>query len=237
MEIFLSLVIPFFNEENRLRQSLPQILTFIHQQSFRTELILSNDGSTDQSLKVAAEILKDQPHLILSEPANQGKGTAVRRGMLAAQGKYILFSDADLSTPLSEILRFFPYFDQGFDIVIGSRALDRSKIEIRQAPLREGMGRIFNTIAQFLTFQGIQDSQCGFKCFTREAAQVLFALQKIPGFAFDAEILYLAQKKGYRIKEESVIWRNEPQSRVKLLSDPIKMFCDLVKIRLIHQKD
>ncbi|MSR76848.1 MAG: glycosyltransferase family 2 protein [Candidatus Omnitrophica bacterium] len=237
MEIHLSIIVPFYNEENRLRLSLPLILAFIRQQPFVTELILSNDGSTDHSMAVVSEILKNESYRVLSEPVNQGKGNAVKRGMLAAQGRYVLFSDADLSTPLEEILRFIPYFDKGYDIVIGSRSLASSKVEVHQNALRELMGRVFNLSAQCLTFKNIRDSQCGFKCFTQSAARALFSLQQIPGFAFDAEILYLAQKMGYRIQEEPVLWRNETQSRVKLFSDPIKMFWDLLRIRWIHRRN
>ena len=235
MEFFLSLVIPFYNEETRLQKSLPLIVDFIRAQSFSCELILVDDGSSDSSVRVIEEIMQRFSYQLLHNPVNQGKGNAVKRGMLAAKGKYILFSDTDLSTPLEEAVKFFPSFDEGYDIVIGSRALDRSKVEIRQNPLREFMGRVFNLFAQTLSFKGIQDSQCGFKCFTKKAAHTLFNLQKIPGFAFDAEILYLAQKKGFQIKEESVIWRNESQSRVKILKDSLKMFRDLFRIRWLHR--
>ena len=155
--------------------------------------------------------------------------------MLAAKGQYLLITDADLSTPIEEVRRFLRYLEAGDDIVIGSRALEDSKIEIHQSFYREIMGRVYNLIARAFSFKGIMDSQCGFKCFKSQVAKELFGLQKINGFSFDAEILFLAQKKGYKIREEPVIWRNSSQSRVQLIRDPIAMFFDLIKIRWIHR--
>jgi len=233
--IYLSVVIPAFNEEVRIGSTLDQVLFFLKQQPYSSEIIISNDGSQDQTIAVAKERLSSFESRIIGSDKNKGKGYAVRQGMLEARGRYVLFSDADLSTPIEEITGFLKALQEGYDIVIGSRALPESNIEIHQAPLREIMGKAFNVIARMFSFRDIRDSQCGFKCFKREVARDLFSRQKIDGFSFDAEILYLAQRRGYRILETGVTWRNSPQSRVSILSDPLRMFFEMLKIRRIHR--
>ncbi len=235
-EALLSLVIPFFNEALRFTKTLPEISRFFSSFPEKCELIFVDDGSTDASTDILAQNLQTIPYCLLRNPSNQGKGSAVRQGMLTAKGRYILFSDADLSTPLAEVLSFLPLLESNYDIVIGSRALSESRVEIHQNWMREFMGKVFNRIARLLSFRGIQDSQCGFKCFRRQTAHDLFSKQKLNGFAFDAEILYIAQKRNCRILEKPVLWRNEPQSRVHVLLDPLRMFIDLCKIRWIHRK-
>ncbi len=233
--IYLTVIIPAYNEEKRLPQSLASALIFLHTQSYAWEIIVSDDGSSDATVAKASEILKGSPHKIVTTAENRGKGHAVRQGVKAAQGKYVLYTDADFSTPIEEVTRFLGYLEKDQDIVIGSRALPGSKVEIHQNFLRETMGRTYNLFARLLSFHDIHDSQCGFKCFKGEAAQALFHHQVLDGFSFEPEIIYLAQKKGYRIREEPVIWRNSAQSRVRLIADPLQMFCDLLKIRWIHR--
>lgn len=233
---FLSVVIPVYNEEQRLPKSLEAILVFLKQQPYKSEIIISDDGSQDRTVAVASEKLIDFPNRILTTPQNRGKGHAVRQGMLAAQGQYILFTDADLSTPIHEVSRFLTQLEKDQDLVIGSRGLQGAKIEVRQNFLRETMGKTFNLIARLFTFKNIRDSQCGFKCFRKEIAHKLFSLQRLDGFSFDVEIIYLAQKLGYRILELPVIWRNSAQSRVQVLRDPVLMFLDILKIRRLHSK-
>ncbi|HQB12652.1 MAG: Undecaprenyl-phosphate 4-deoxy-4-formamido-L-arabinose transferase [Candidatus Omnitrophica bacterium ADurb.Bin292] len=235
MAPYLSIIIPTYNEEKRLPGTLDFIFAFLRKQTYEAEIIVSDDGSRDRTVKIAAEKLRFSDSQVLVSPRNIGKGDAVRRGMLAAKGQYLLITDADLSTPIEEVRRFLRYLEAGDDIVIGSRALEDSKIEIHQSFYREIMGRVYNLIARAFSFKGIMDSQCGFKCFKSQVAKELFGLQKINGFSFDAEILFLAQKKGYKIREEPVIWRNSSQSRVQLIRDPIAMFFDLIKIRWIHR--
>lgn len=234
-EIFLSVVIPAYNEETRLGDTLKQIRSFLGRQTYPSEILLVDDGSTDQTVRVAERELSQFPHTIVSNGKNCGKGSAVRKGMLLAAGKYVLFTDADLSTPIEEVSRFIRSLEEGYDVVIGSRALKESRVEVHQAFLRESMGKIFNRLARIFTFREIRDSQCGFKGFRREAAKELFSEQKMDGFSFDVEIVYLAQRKGLRILEMPVTWRNSPQSRVRLLGDPMKMFWDLLRIRWIHR--
>lgn len=234
MAIHLSVVIPAYNEEKRLPQTLDSVLDFLKQQPYRSEVIVSDDGSTDKTAQVAEPKLRDFPHRILATPQNKGKGHAVRQGMLAASGEYILFMDADLSTPISEVSRFLSHLKKDQDVVIGSRALSESQVEIHQNFFREAMGKIFNRIARLWTFKDVHDSQCGFKCFRRAAAQELFTAQKLDGFSFDVEIVYLAQKFGLRLLELPVVWRNSPQSRVQVFRDPILMFFDILRIRKLH---
>ena len=231
---FLSVVIPAYNEALRLPQTLETIGAFLKRQSFDFEIVVSDDGSQDKTVAIAEAKLAGFPHRVLTTPRNRGKGNAVRQGMLAATGQYILFTDADLSTPITEVSRFLEHLQTDCDVAIGSRALPDSQIEVHQNILRETMGKVFNLIAQRWTFKGIRDSQCGFKCFRREAAHKLFGEQKLDGFSFDVEIIYLAQKRGYRVLELPVIWRNSAQSRVQVLSDPLKMFRDVLKIRRLH---
>lgn len=230
----LSVVIPAYNEEKRLPQSLSKVLDFLKKQTYASEILVSDDGSQDRTVMFAKEILKDFPHQVLVTPENRGKGHAVRQGMLAAAGDYILFTDADLSTPIEEVSKFLAHLEKDQDVVIGSRALPGSQVEIHQNVCREAMGKIFNRIAQMWTFKGIHDSQCGFKGFRREAAQKLFSLQKLDGFSFDVEIVFLAQKLRLRLLELPVIWRNSAQSRVCVLRDPLIMFWDVFRIRRLH---
>ena len=232
----LSVVIPAYNEENRLPQSLNAVIEFLRQQSYDSEIIVSDDGSIDKTVAIASEILKTVPHKIITVPGNKGKGHAVRQGILSAQGEYILFTDADLSTPIEEVARFLEHLQKDQDVVIGSRALPDSKVMIHQNPLREAMGKVFNSIACFFAFKGIHDSQCGFKAFRREAALKLFSLQKLDGFSFDVEIVFLAQKLGLRLLELPVIWRNSAQSRVRVFLDPLLMFWDVLRIRRLHSR-
>ena len=235
MAPFLSVIIPAYNEEKRLPQSLASALDYLKKQPYTSEIIVSDDGSRDRTEAVAAEMLRGFPHQILGTPRNRGKGHAVRVGVKAAQGQYILFTDADFSTPIEEVGRFLGFLEKDFDMVIGSRALPDSKVEIHQSPLRELMGRTFNVCARFFSFRGVHDSQCGFKCLRAEAAKTLFAAQKLDSFSFDPEVIFLAQKKGYRLLEAPVIWRNSEQTRVRLIRDPLQMFFDLLKIRWMHR--
>lgn len=239
MKPFVSIVIPAYNEEQRITDTLKRIGAYARTKPFIVEVIVSDDGSLDQTIPCAKAVLAESgiSHQVLRAPANQGKGAAVRRGMLAASGEYRLFSDADLSTPIEELDRFLPLLiDKKADVVIGSRALQGANIVEHQPWFRECMGRVFNKVATVFAFRGIKDSQCGFKCFTAGAAQKLFLLQKLDGFSFDVELMFLAQKLGFRVQEIPVTWINSAASKVKVFSDPIKMFWDVLRIRAIHHK-
>lgn len=234
-KIYLSVILPAYNEERRIGKTLSEIIAFLKRQSYASEIIVSDDGSADATVNVSEKQLSGFPHEILRAPENRGKGSAVRAGMMRGRGKYLLFSDADLSTPIEEVTEFIRRLENGYDVVLGSRALKESKIEIRQPPMRELMGKTFNKIARLFAFRGIRDSQCGFKLFKQEAARDLFGRQKLNGFSFDAEIIFLAQKLGYRILEAPVRWRNSKLTRVRLLSDSLQMFKEVVGIRWIHR--
>lgn len=235
-DLFLSVIVPAYNEAQRLGPSLVNMIQYLGRQDYASEIIVVDDGSTDSTVEVAKKELAAFPHTLLLNGTNQGKGYSVKQGMLAGKGRYLLFTDADLSTPIEEISRFLKNMtEKGYDCVIASRALAESQVEIHQNRLRELMGKTFNKMARSLSFKGISDSQCGFKCFSQKAAHDLFALQKLKGFSFDAEILFLAQKRGYRVLETPVIWRNSAQSRVRMIRDPLVMFWDIARIRWMHR--
>ena len=232
---FLSIVIPCFNEEKRLSHTLDKILSYLRRQNYSWEILVSDDGSTDSTAKLAEEKLGTLPHKLLRNLYNEGKGEAVKRGMLESHAPYVLFTDADLSTPIEEVEKLLTQLQDGFDVAIGSRGLATSQVEVPQNFFRQSMGKIFNRIARLVSFKQIHDSQCGFKCFRRDAAQSLFKAQKLKGFSFDAEIMYLAQKRGLRIAEVPIIWRNSPASRVHILKDSFLMFLDIFRIPWIHR--
>lgn len=235
-DIKLSIIIPAYNEALRIAPTIEKIKAFLRAKAYPSEIIVVDDGSSDRTAEIASDQLKDFPHLIIQNERNRGKGYSVKTGMLSAKGLYRLFSDADLSTPIEETDRFLDQLEHGgYDCVIGSRDLPDSRVEIHQNWLREIMGKVFNRLARLFSFRSIHDSQCGFKGFRRDAAQKLFALQKLEGFSFDAEIIFLAQKMGYRILETPVTWRNSSQSRVQIFKDPLAMFVDLMRIRFIHR--
>ncbi len=234
-EFFLSVIIPAYNEEARLGPTLDAVMAFLKRCSYRSEIVVVDDGSSDRTSEVAQQKLSGFAHQIMKNNPNLGKGGSVKKGMLAGKGKFLLFTDADLSTPIEEIEKVLKALEKGYDIVLGSRALPDSNVEIKQNVLRQSMGKIFNLFARALAFQNIKDSQCGFKCFKRQAAQDLFSRQKLMGFGFDAEIVFLAQRLKYRILEMPVIWRNSPNSRVHVIKDSLNMFLDLFRIRWAHR--
>jgi dolichyl-phosphate beta-glucosyltransferase len=197
------------------------------------EVIVVDDGSTDATIEVVQQVAVDDRRVrVLRQPHNRGKGAAVRRGMLDAQGKFVLFMDADLATPIEELDTLLVWARQGFEVVIGSRGLPESDIRQRQPPARETMGRIFNLLVRTVLLGGFKDTQCGFKLFEREAARDLFSRQKLDGFAFDVEVLLLAKERGYRVREVPVVWYHAPNSKVSPISDATKMLGDIVMLRL-----
>lgn len=227
----LSVVIPAYNEERRLGQSLTKMLAYLKSRRQPFEVIVVDDGSRDATAPLVRRFsAKDKRVRLIMNGGNRGKGASVRRGVEAAKGSLILMSDADLSTPIEE-LQSLEKVLQDAELAIGSRALDRSSIKKHQPFYREAGGRLFNLLVRLLTLGGIHDTQCGFKLFRAEAAKAIFPMQQVPRFGFDVEILYLARKQGYRIVEVSVAWENSPESKVRPIRDGLRTFLDLALIR------
>lgn len=234
-DIFLSVVIPAYNEDRRIGNTLKKIREYLDRQDFSSEIIVVSDGCTDLTDLYATETLKNWPNFrLLCRVENKGKGYSVKEGILNSRGRLILFTDADLSTPIEELDNFLPWADE-YDVVIGSRALPDSNIQVHQSFLRENMGKTFNLFVRLLVFRGIKDTQCGFKLFHRQAAMDIFRRTKLRGFGFDVEALYLSQKLGYRIKQLPVVWINSPESRVQIFTSSAEMIRDLFRIRSLHK--
>jgi glycosyltransferase involved in cell wall biosynthesis len=231
----LSIVIPAFNEEKRLPRALERIREYF---SLRPgglngiEVLVVDDGSSDATLRIAQEWSERIPGWrLVSNGENRGKGYSVRHGMLEARGRVAMFTDADLSSPIEECEKLFSAISSGSDFAIGSRAIDRSLIAVRQARYREVAGIIFNGFVRLFTGLPFHDTQCGFKAFLREPSRVVFEQQRIEGFGFDPEILFLANRHGLHGAEIPVRWAHDPATKVHVLQDSIRMFGDLVVIR------
>ena len=233
-EVLLSVVIPAYNEEERLPLTLQRVCGYLSTRSISFEVIVVDDGSNDRTAAIAEQFFKSQKGgTVLRNCQNEGKGFSVKRGVLQALGKYILFSDADLSTPIEEVDKLLQPISDGYcDIAIASRAHRGSNVAVSQAWYRKLMGKIFNAFVRLLVMRGISDTQCGFKCFKRTVAMAVFQRQHLTGFGFDVEVLYIAQKAAYVILEVPVIWINSPKSRVRLIKDSARMFFDLWQIRV-----
>ncbi len=232
MKDFLSVVVPAFNEETRISGTIERIGSYLKENFAEYEIIIVDDGSTDGTAEVITDLGRKFGNIrLVRYPENAGKGYAIRKGVLSSQGDLLLISDADMSTPIEEVERLIPFIHGGFDVVIGSRGLEESDIIVRQPWYRQNMGKIFNLIVRVLVIGGIRDTQCGFKLFKGDVSRTLFAKSRIDGFSFDVEILALAREAGYEIKEVPVKWVNSPNSKVRLMRDPIRMFLELFKIR------
>ncbi len=229
-----SIVIPAFNEESRIAKTLRLTLNYLGNVSPESELIVVNDGSTDATATVTRDVFSEAKITIrlLEDFPNRGKGAAVRSGLLAAQRPIGLFSDADLSTPLEETPKLIePIADGKIDIAFGSRALDRSLIGRHQPWRREQAGRIFNLLVRLATGLPFWDTQCGFKAFRLDVCRPIFEAARIDGFAFDVELLYLAQRVGLRICEIPVRWNDAEGSKVRFLQDSLRMLREVIALR------
>ena len=231
----ISVIVPAYNEENRIVKSLIEIDNYLKDKFNTYEIIVIDDGSLDGTKRVVEGLKKDVPNLkIISNTKNTGKGYSVKKGVLSSRGELILFTDADLSTPIEELEKLKKELKNGFDIVIASRASKMSRVLKRQNIVREYMGKVFNFFVRLIVVKDFRDTQCGFKLFRRDAAMDIFERQKINGFSFDVEIIYLAKKLGYKIKDAPVAWINSPQSKVKMFSSSLDMLFDVLRMRRLH---
>jgi dolichyl-phosphate beta-glucosyltransferase len=228
----LSIIIPSYNEETRLPETLQRIAEYLPTLRLRTEVLVVDDGSRDRTAAVAESFHGKLTGLrVLSNGTNRGKGYSVRHGMLEAQGDMVLFTDADLSAPIEEAEKLLRPLNNGYDVALGSRAMDRSLISTRQSIFRETAGIIFNKIVRIVLRLPFVDTQCGFKAFRRERCRIIFEQQRIEGFGFDPELLYLARHYGLRAIEIPVRWGHSEATKVNMLGDSLKMFADIFTVR------
>ncbi len=228
----ISIVIPAYNESKRLGKTLQHVLSCVAERAWDAEVLVVDDGSTDDTAEVVEQFQQHHPELFLIEnPGNRGKGYSVRNGLLQASGKIVMFTDADLSAPIEEAARLFEAIEAGADVAIGSRWLDRQKQTRHQPLYRRFFGRCFNWLTRTVMGLPYRDTQCGFKAFRHEAAQAVFKLQTIERWGFDPEILFIAQKLGFGIVEVPVTWGHDERSRISYLRDGTQMLREMVEIR------
>lgn len=233
----LEVVIPAYNEEERLVRTLERIREYYGEQSYTWRCTVVSDGSKDRTEQIAQEFADKDVHFRSnSYETNRGKGYAVRHGILSANAERVLFCDADLATPQEETEKLWRAMEAGADVAIGSRPKKDSNLEIRQPLYREILGRAFNKAVQLLAVRGIDDTQCGFKMFSEKAAQDVFKRCKLDGFGFDFEAMMIARDLGYQIDEVPIRWRHQEGSKVVLMRDGPRMLRDLVKLRLAGKK-
>jgi dolichyl-phosphate beta-glucosyltransferase len=229
----ISVIIPAYNEEQRIEASLIRIKDYLDNNFDSYEIIIVDDCSTDKTGEILSRYKSDKVS-VLRNDSNRGKGFSVKRGVLEARYSLVLFSDSDLSTPIEELSNFIQYIEDGYDVVIASRNLEGSHRKVKQPFYRQVMGRVYPVMANLIAVKGIKDTQCGFKLFKEKAAKRIFRLQTLDRFSFDVEILYLAQKHGLKIKEAPVVWIDKEGSKVNFWEDGIKMIFDLLIIRYNH---
>lgn len=228
MNPFLSIVIPAFNEQNRLPGTLEKIFNFLKQQTYASEVIVVENGSTDNTYEIALGFAKQHENMRVLQ-SEKGKGAAVQKGMLAATGEFRFMCDADLSMPVEELVKFLPPALQNFDIAIGSREAKES-VRYNEPSYRHWGGRGINFLIQTLILPGLNDTQCGFKCFRGEVAEDLFQRQTMDGWSFDIELLYVARHHGYRVVEIPIHWHHFSDSKVNALRDAVRMIMDIFRI-------
>lgn len=227
---FLSIILPAHNEAQRLPQSLDKIKAFIEAEQLDCEVLVIENASSDATLQIARDRQNDFSKLLVFHLDQPGKGNAIRTGMLQANGQYRFMADVDLSMPIEELLNFLPPKLQNTEVAIASREQAGSQ-RIGEPFYRHLIGRAFNVLVRLLVLMGIQDSQCGFKCFSAEAADKIFSVQTLDGWGFDVEVLTIAQSLGYEVKELPVTWYYKPGSQIHLLRDSWRMFKELLLIR------
>jgi dolichyl-phosphate beta-glucosyltransferase len=227
-----SIVIPAYNESARIGAALREVVRCVRERGWAAEIIVVNDGSTDATARIVTEFARTAPEVrILENPGNRGKGYSVRNGLLQAQGEIVMFTDADLSAPIAEAELLFAAIRSGADIAIGSRWLERGRQTHRQPLYRQFFGRCFNLLTRTVMGLHYADTQCGFKAFTRAAAQTVFQLQTIERWGFDPEILFIASKRHLRVDEVPVTWGHDERSRMSYLRDGMHMLREMAIIR------
>ena len=227
-----TIVIPAYNESARIGRALAEVLRTLDEKGWNAEVLVVNDGSTDNTAAIVESfVAKDSRVRLLHNGANRGKGYSVRNGILHGSGNIVMFTDADLSSPMPEAERLFDAIRDGADVAIGSRWLEVSRQTIHQPLYRQFFGRCFNVVTRMIMRLPFADTQCGFKAFRRSAAQTIFQLQRIERWGFDPEILFIALKRGYRIREVPVTWGHDERSRMSYLRDGIKMLEELLYVR------
>lgn len=231
MSLLLSIIVPCFNEAERLRDSLPVLKKYLLQQDFTWEVIFIDDGGSDDTARVPFEFFDDRQAQAIRYEVNRGKGYAVKQGILAAQGELVLLTDADFSTPIQEWERLHACLKAGDQVVIGSRSLPDSKVVVHQAWYRELLGKVFNKLIRIIVLRGFIDTQCGFKLFRRDVGVAIFEKMTVDRFCFDVEFLFIAKKWGLKIRELPVEWHNVLYSRVQVVRDSSRMLLDAFRIR------
>ena len=227
---YLSIIIPAYNEEPRIVDTLRQVVEYQGSQPHSWEVVVVDDGSTDATASLVKAVAQDYPQVHLISGPHGGKGWAVHHGMQWTTGEYRFLCDADLSMPVEQMSRFLPPQASNFDIALGSREVSGAR-RIGEPFIRHIMGRAYNLLVRLLVIPNLSDTQCGFKCYRGQVAQELFPIQRLYGFAFDVEILFLARKRGLRMKEVPIDWYYRPQSKVRPIKDSMAMGRDILRIR------
>jgi dolichyl-phosphate beta-glucosyltransferase len=227
----VSIIIPAYNEERRLPASLQRVAAFVQSQAYPIEIVVADDGSTDSTAAITERFAADHPFVVLERAPHGGKGSAIRAGIHRGRGEYLAISDADLAVPIEELIKFLPPVLDSYDLAIASREGKEAR-RIGEPYYRHLMGRVYNLLVRIMAVPNIQDTQCGFKVMRREVAHRVFACQTIKGWGFDVEILFIAQRMGYRIVEVPVTWYYGRGSKVHPLRDTLNMVRDLLQVRL-----
>ncbi len=228
----ISIVIPAYNEAARIERTLERVLQCVRERRWDAEVLVVDDGSSDETAAIVRRYMQNSPELyLIQNPGNRGKGYSVRNGLLQAAGEVVMFTDADLSAPMEEAERLFAAVQDGADVAIGSRWLDRSRQTLHQPLYRRFFGRCFNGLTRAVMGLPYADTQCGFKAFRRKAAQVIFRLQRVERWGFDPEILFIARKLGFAIAEVPVSWGHDERSKISYLRDGSRMLQDMATIR------
>jgi glycosyltransferase involved in cell wall biosynthesis len=229
----LSIVIPAYNESARIERTLQRVMACVDGQGWDAEVLVVDDGSRDETVDIVRGwMARDRRLFLVQNDGNRGKGYSVRNGLLQASGEVVMFTDADLSAPMEEAERLMAAIAQGADVAIGSRWMDRARQTLHQPLYRRFFGRCFNWVTRTVMGLPFKDTQCGFKAFKRTAAQVIFRLQRIERWGFDPEILFIARKLGYNIREVAVTWGHDERSRMSYLKDGMKMLEEIAAIRI-----